>query len=83
MLGGSGLCCRASPGRGRPARKKKMGGGVKEKEKKKKKEGGPKPPPQAFPRPEGGQRCPNKAIGGRELLPKITPRAGPRLGALL
>lgn len=48
MLGGSGLCCRASPGRGRPARKKKMGGG-KGKEKKKKRRGVPSPRPKPFP----------------------------------
>lgn len=46
---------------------------------------GRRPPrPALLPRREKGQRCPNKAIGSQELLPKITPlEPGPRLGALL
>lgn len=44
----------------------------------------PPPRPALLPRREKGQRCPNKAIGSQELLPKITPlEPGPRLGALL
>lgn len=40
--------------------------------------------PALLPRREKGQRCPNKAIGSQEQLPKITPlEPGPRLGALL
>lgn len=43
----------------------------------------PRPPPlpaparcsALLPRREKGQRCPNKAIGSQELLPKITPRS--------
>lgn len=42
----------------------------------------PPPPPlpcparsALLPRREKGQRCPNKAIGSQELLPKITPRS--------
>lgn len=43
----------------------------------------PRPPPlpapalrsTLLPRREKGQRCPNKAIGSQELLPKITPRS--------
>lgn len=41
------------------------------------------PPRRSLPRLQRGQRCPNKAIGSQELLPKITSWPGPRFGALL